>query len=73
MVKTCSAKCPVCQRLVADSDKDSLLARVKRHAKLRHQRDLDDTEIELEDLSVVAKVFGSAESDLQKESSQLAK
>lgn len=58
MVKTCSAKCPVCQRLVADSDKDSLLARVKRHAKLKHQRDLDDAEIELDDLSVVAKVFG---------------
>ncbi|MEW6603202.1 MAG: hypothetical protein AB1351_00765 [Thermoproteota archaeon] len=74
MVKTCSAKCPVCQRLIADSDKESLLARVKRHTRLRHQSEISEAEIEVEDLSTVAKVFGSDQIDLEKESSpQLAR
>jgi hypothetical protein len=59
MVKTCSAKCPVCQRLIADSNIDSLVTRVKRHARLRHQKDLSDADIQLQDLSHIAKVFGS--------------
>lgn len=69
MVKTCSAKCPLCQRLIADCDKDSLLARVKRHTKLRHQKDISDEQIEIEDLGLVARVFGLADHqiDLEKE------
>lgn len=59
MIKTCSAKCPVCQRLIADNDIDSLVARVKRHARLRHQKDLQKEDIELQDLTCVTKVFGS--------------
>ncbi|HXV45062.1 MAG TPA: hypothetical protein VD736_00120 [Nitrososphaera sp.] len=59
MVKTCSTKCPVCQRLIADSNIDSLVARVKRHARLRHQKDLKDADIQLHDLSHITKVFGS--------------
>lgn len=58
MVKTCSAKCPLCQRLIADSDKDSLIARIKHHAKLIHHQDVSDAQIEIEDLGLVARVFG---------------
>ena len=58
MVKTCSAKCPLCQRLIADSDRDSLIARVKRHAKLGHRQDIRAAQIEVEDLGLVARVFG---------------
>ncbi len=58
MVKTCSAKCPLCQRLIADRDRDSLIARVKRHAKLSHQKDISAAQIEVEDLGLVARVFG---------------
>jgi hypothetical protein len=64
MVKTCSAKCPICQRLIADKDAATLIARVKRHAQLRHNESI--SEVAIEDLSCVTKVLG-AESDQQQE------
>lgn len=64
MVKTCSAKCPLCQRLIADSDRDSLVARVRYHARRSHQEYLIDAQIEIQDLGRVARVFGPAEPQL---------
>lgn len=61
MVKTCSAKCPICQRLITDSDAETLVARVKRHAILKHNTSISD--IEIEDLSCVIKVFGNADQE----------
>jgi hypothetical protein len=59
MVKTCSAKCPICQRVIADSNAESLIARVKRHALLRHNTSISD--VQVEDLSRVTTVFGTEE------------
>ncbi|HXG06560.1 MAG TPA: hypothetical protein VNI77_04450 [Nitrososphaera sp.] len=58
IIKTCSAKCPLCQRLIADCNSESLIAKVKHHARLIHHQDLSDSQIEVEDLSLVARVFG---------------
>ena len=64
MVKTCSAKCPICQRLIADKDAETLIARVKRHAQLKHNESISD--IEIQDLSCITKILG-AENEQQKE------
>jgi predicted small metal-binding protein len=59
MVMTCSAKCPICQRLIADKDAENLITRVKRHAQLRHNESISD--VDIEDLSCVTRILGEKE------------